>query len=609
MILFDIETDGLLNEVSTIHVICMYDLDTGGFSRYDQLNESIEVGLKRLSEADCIIGHNIINYDIPVIKKLYPNQWNHKKVLDTLVLAKLAYPDIKEGDFKRFKEGKLPGKFIGSHSLESYGYRLGEYKGQFCHETDWKNWSPEMSDYCEQDVRVNLKLYQKIVDKNLSKEAIELEHQVAFILARQERKGVYFNYDEGVKLYKELSDKRDEVLKELRETFPPFYIKDKEFTPKSYSKKWGYRAGCSMTKIKLVDFNPGSNQHIANRLIHKYQWEPEEFTDKSGEAKIDETVLDSLPYQEAKLLSKYMMLDKRIGQLATGKEAWLKHFNPKDNRIHGYVNTIGAVTGRMTHAFPNLAQVPAVYSPFGKECRALFCAPSGYKLVGCDASGLEARCLAHFMARYDDGAYTKAVLEGKKEEGTDIHTLNQKALGIDSRDDAKTFFYAFLYGAGGVKLGTILKASKDDAFKAGEKAKKRFLKNLPALKKLQDRIQDTVKEKGYLKGIDGRILRIRSPHAAMNTLFQSAGAIVMKKALVILDSDLQALGLIPTIDYEFVLNIHDEWQIEVKEDERCYPELVGRTAKKAIFKAGEHFKFRCPLDGEYEIGNNWADTH
>lgn len=608
MLLFDIETDGLLDVVSTIHVIVIYDFDTGDFTRYDRLNRPISEGLERLRQADTIVGHNLIRYDIPAIKKLHP-KWTHKNVLDTLVLGRLLFADIKESDFARVRAGLLPGKLMGSHSLEAYGYRLGEHKGDYGKTTDWKQWTPEMSDYCEQDVTVNLKLYQRLTVTPLAEQAVEIEHAVAFILARQERRGVCFDYDAAVALYQVLDAKREHLLSQLREAFPPFYLKDKEFTPKADSKKWGYRAGCPMTKVKLVKFNPASSQHIANRLIHKYKWVPTEFTENSGEPKVDETVLKGLPYPEAELLAEAMMLDKRIGQIATGREAWLKHYNPDTGRIHGYVNTNGAVTGRMTHVCPNLAQVPAVYSPYGKECRALFGVPKGYKLVGCDASGLEARDLAHFMARYDGGAYAQAVLNGRKEDGTDIHTLNMKALGIASRDDAKTWFYAFLYGAGSIKLGTILKAPQGEEAKWGTRAKKRFLKNLPALGSLQDAIQKKVAATKTLTGLDGRTLRIRSPHAAMNTLFQSAGAVGMKRAIIILDADLQALGLVPCDDYEFVLNIHDEWQIEVKDDERRLPERVGKAAVAAIQKAGEHFKFRCPLDGEYKIGDTWADTH
>jgi DNA polymerase I-like protein with 3'-5' exonuclease and polymerase domains len=283
------------------------------------------------------------------------------------------------------------------------------------------------------------------------------------------------------------------------------------------------------------------------------------------------------------------MIQKRLGQLAEGKEAWVKL--EKNGRIHGRVNTNGAVTGRCTHSNPNMAQVPAVRAPYGKECRELFTVAKGYKMVGADASGLELRCLAHFMGKWDEGAYAKELLEG------DIHTANQKAAGLETRDQAKTFIYAFLYGAGDAKIGTVVGKGQEE----GAKLRANFLKKTPALKYLKDAVEKAAK-RGYLLGLDGRKLWIRSEHAALNTLLQSAGALVMKKACCILDKMIKESGF----DAKFALNVHDEWQIEVKEE---VAELVGNLAVQAIRDAGDFFNFRCPLDGEFRVGNNWAETH
>ena len=200
------------------------------------------------------------------------------------------------------------------------------------------------------------------------------------------------------------------------------------------------------------------------------------------------------------------------------------------------------------------------------------------------------------MAKHDGGEYAKVILEG------DIHSVNQSAAGLPTRDNAKTFIYAFLYGAGDAKLGSIVGKGRQ----AGAKLRSKFLAGLPALEKLVRGVKKRAAEKGYLIGLDGRKLHIRSDHAALNTLLQSAGALVMKKALVILDADLQAAGLVPGVHYEFLANVHDEWQIEVDEDKA---EFVGKTAQAAIRKAGDYFGFRCPLDGEFKIGRNWAETH
>jgi DNA polymerase I-like protein with 3'-5' exonuclease and polymerase domains len=357
--------------------------------------------------------------------------------------------------------------------------------------------------------------------------------------------------------------------------------------------------------VKLTEFNPGSRDHVASWLKQLHGWEPKEFTN-DGKPKIDDTILNQLKYPEAKVLAEYFMVAKRLGQVAEGDQAWFRHVKA-DGRIHGSVITNGAVTGRMTHAAPNMAQVPAGYSPYGPECRDLFTVPPGKRLVGADASALELRCLAGYMARWDGGAYIKTVVDGRKEDGTEIHTVNRKALEIDSRDDAKTWFYAFIYGGGDEKLGSILLKTKGaKARRRGKVSRDKFLANLPALGKLVDAVQKKVKTTGALKGLDGRWLYIRSPHSALNTLLQSAGAILMKVALVCLDRKLQELGYEPGTNYEFVANVHDEWQIECDEH---IAEQVGMCAVAAMEEAGRQLNFRCPITGEYRAGASWKETH
>lgn len=599
MLIFDIETNGLLDVTDRIHCCHIYDTHRGRYLRHDKMD--VVSGLKLLQEADCICGHNIIGFDIPVIQKVFPG-WEPKgEVLDTLVWSRLSFGDIKSTDFARYNEGRLPGKFIGSHSLKAWGYRLMQLKGDF--DGPWDTWTQEMSDYCLQDVKVTKALADLLQKRPETPEALELEHQVAWIIAAQERHGFLFDKKRAEKLYVEWLDKRATLKEKLQKQFPPFYLPTQKnvFTPKRDDKKRGYVAGAPMCKIKLVNFNPTSGQHIAGRLSKKYGWEPSRFTEKSGEPKVDEDVLKGLDYPEIPTLIDYLVINKRIAQLAEGKQAWLKCVKP-DGRIHGAVNSCGAVTGRMTHFNPNVAQVPAGYSPFGEECRGLFIVPPGYKLVGADASGLEARCLAHFLARYDDGEFVKVILEGKKEDKTDVHNLNATALGCN-RDIAKTWFYAWMYGAGIAKLAAILGCTPKQA----KKKQKEYYRKMPAFGALKDAIDSAVRKRGYLKGLDGRILVVRSAHSALNTLLQSAGAVIMKKALVILDEYLQKeLSLVRGVDYAFVANVHDEFQIEVKEE---HVETVGKATVWAIEEAGKYFEFRCPLTGDYQIGDSWKETH
>ncbi|CUA90988.1 DNA polymerase I-3'-5' exonuclease and polymerase domains [Chelatococcus sambhunathii] len=612
--IFDIETDGLLDELTRVHCLVLKDIDTGEVFSYrndgDPENlRRLEEGVRKLAGAELIAGHNIINFDIPALIKVYPWFRPRGVVRDTIVMARLIWPGdvIKDIDTKHVKAGTLPGKLWGAYSLEAFGYRLGNYKGDY--KGPWDAWSETMQEYCEQDVSVTFSLWQRLTAKEWAEESIELEHDVAWIISRQERYGFLFDEKRAARYYADLVQRKVELEAALQEAFPPWEV-ETVFIPKANNRPRGYVKGVPFTKRKTVHFKPTSRDHIAQRLIAKHGWDPQEFG-KDGKPTVDEEVLSSLPYEEARVLSEYLMVEKRMGQLATGKEAWLKRVG-SDGRIHGRVTTNGAVTGRMTHSKPNMAQVPGLTDkktgkpmPYGRDSRECFIVPPGKTLVGCDADALELRCLAGYMARYDGGAYIATVLEGKKELGTDMHTVNAKALGC-SRDAAKVWFYAFIYGAGDFKLGTILNAPSGQEMAWGKRSRARFMKNLPALGKIIEKVQEKVAKKGYLKGLDGRQLRVRSAHSAFNTLLQSAGAVLMKKALVILDRDLQAAGYIPGIHYEFVANVHDEWQIEADDD---IAHDIGERAVTAIVRAGEHFNFGCPLNGNAGYGRNWAETH
>lgn len=607
-LIFDIETDGLLEETTKIHSLVIYDTEkdelysccapmTGicGIGRMGdeppKTYYSIEAGISMLQHADEIAGHNIIKFDLPVIKKLYPEFWTNAKLFDTLLMSKLVYPDVGEIDDKNIRRGVFPKKLRGRYSLKAWGYRLKEYKGDYCEqENAWDKWSPEMQCYCEQDVMVTKKLFDLLKSKNISEEAVKLEHQFAQIIFLQEQRGVYFDKEKAVALAASLTAKKLELEQKLKEVFPDKVVEE-IFIPKVNNKTRGYEKGVPFTKKTVIEFNPSSRQMIAEALINKYGWKPKELS-PTGLPILSEEVIDSLEYPEAPLLKEYFLVTKTLGQLADGKNAWLKLVS-KDGAIHGSVDTIGAVTGRCTHNSPNLAQVPAVGGFMGKECRELFRAREGYKLVGCDASGLELRCLAHYM---NDEDYTHELLHG------DIHTKNQQLAGLATRAEAKRFIYAFNYGGGDALIGSIVGGTSQD----GKRIKRRFLEQCPKLSRLIKNVQGRIKERGYLKGIDGRILKVREQYKGLNVLLQSCGAIVMKKALCILFFDCLAKGWKINEDVAFVLNVHDEYQAEVK------PELVEEykvMAVEAIRKAGEYFHFRCPLDGEAKVGETWYDTH
>lgn len=649
-LVFDTETNGFLDQLDRLHCLVLRDPDSTERMSCHNYGKApkIEEGLKRLEQADTIVGHNIIKFDLKAIKKVYP--WFNPKgrILDTMVLARLFWPELKKSDkAMRQSNPKFPGKLVGSYKLEAFGHRLGLMKGEYA--GGWDTWSEVMQSYCDQDVDVNVALWKKMLIKwnggerkpsdfyRATDESMDLFMQVNAILHRQELHGFGFNEEAAGKFYAQLAGRRDDLETQLKSTFLPWFRPEKKepFVPKKDNKKQGYVAGAPLTKVKMREFNPKSGADIANRLIKLHGWTPVEFTE-GGQPKVDETVIAKLPYPEVPLLSEYLMTQKRLGQLAEGKEAWLKHV--KEGVIHGGVLCPGTVTRRGSHVHPNIAQVPSVKKKYGKECRALFGPVNrGNVLVGVDADALELRCLGGYMAPYDGGAYIDTILKGKSEDGTDMHSVNCRALGMDpkalydvdgqmtsGREITKRWFYAFIYGGGNEKLGWLLGKRGDPtnpkhwtinrygdrvdvvATKAGKQSKEQFLAGLPALGKLAEQIVIKAKMRGYLRSIDGGKLDIRSPHSALNALLQSAGAIFMWRGLVILDDALLLEGFDPTSDYHFCANIHDEWQIETLPQ---IADRVGEIAVEAIRLAGEFYKFPCPLKGNAKKGANWAETH
>ena len=570
-VVFDIEANGL--KPTKVWVIVACDLSNRELQVFS--GDTLQDFNAYIKDAE-VIGHNIIGYDIPVLERLLGTDFSSCKVTDTLVLSRLTDPSRE-----------------GGHSLDSWGQRLGFAKGEH---NDWTTFSQDMVEYCKQDVRVNCKVYDALqgVLANFGSESIDLEHNVQNIINRQTETGWLLDQEHAFILLAKLKEKKYELEEMVHEKFIPLPTFVREITPK-YKKdgslsvvglrfageQWGNYIQ-TFSRIDYPEFNLGSRQQIG-RYLQYFGWKPTKFTEK-GQAIVDESVLATVTdIPEASMIAEYLMLQKRIAQV----QSWLDAVED-DGRVHGYVNSNGAVTGRMTHSSPNMAQVPSVNAEYGADCRACWTSPKGYKIVGMDASGLELRMLAHYMK---DEAYTNEILTG------DIHTANQLASGVDTRSQAKTFIYAFLYGAGDAKIGSIVGGDARD----GRRLKEKFLSNTPSLRELRERVSVSA-TRGYVFGLDRRRVYVRSEHSALNTLLQSAGAIVMKKALCLLDEYATLWGL----DYKFVGNIHDEIQTEVREDQA---EQFGRLAVSCIEAAGQHYKLNCPLAGEYKIGDNWSETH
>ena len=542
MLTIDIETD---MKHTVIWCACAEDVETGDMTVHTEAKT-----LQALVDThDGIVTYNGLGFDVPVMERLWGMNFTGKQHSDAMVLSRLYNPAQ-----------------AGGHSLRSWGDRLAypkddfkDYDGGLCE---------EMITYCKRDVQLTTKVYKKLLQAmekdKFTQDVIDLEHRVTAELELQRQNGFKIDLPKANALYCRLSHRMREIEELLQTEFPPI-------------------------------FNVGSRQQIAKRL----QSIGIRFTDKTegGSYKIDENVLEAIDNPSAQLVAEYLLVQKRASQVSS----WLEAVEA-DGRVHGRVFSSGAATGRMTHISPNMAQVPAtrkvmdsmtpvqkLKATLGGECRSCWTVDEGNKLVGIDASGLELRMLAHYMKDED---YVQTILEG------DIHSANQAAAGLETRDQAKTFIYAFLYGAGDEKIGSI--AGKGAAH--GKKLKKDFLNNIPSLKVLKTKVENLADTNGSLPSLDGRRIRIRKAYSALNFLLQGGGAALMKKALLNGVDSLREVG----IPFKIVANVHDELQVETPE---AYAKAVGLHFRNAIRKAGDDFGLRCPMDGEFQIGNNWSETH
>ena len=658
---WDIETDGLLDEVTQLHCVAIQDVDTLEKAVYADSHAMLTQGtiadaIERLQQATLLIGHNLIKYDHPVLEKLTGATLPRSKIYDTLVGVRLVWPNIKDIDNR--KTYRLGGLF-GSHSLEAWGLRLGgEQKMQYApsmdsaqpvYDPDIKNhkkdprWkgsicTPMMLDYCMQDVTVNTELFLRI-ERQVEKQSLEIplriEHDAMWLLAQQERNGFKFDEQSAIKLQSKLSARRELIYDELIKTFGGWWRSDGVVTP---TKTLNYKnpktpsrvEGAPFTKVKWVDFNPSSRLHII-KVLKERGWKPLEFT-PSGEAKVDESILKKLTFPEASLMAEWFLIQKRLGQLSDGKQAWLTALK-SDGFIRGSITPNAAITGRATHSHPNVAQIPSVSAKYGAECRELFTVPDGWVLFGTDASGLELRCLAEAMSDYDDGKYIDTVLNG------DIHVANQTAAGLKTRNEAKTFIYAFLYGCGAELTGEQVGWSEEEYLNwkrkgshrpiirrlekrgqpwtrervcnilKGEQVQKKFMKGLPALKKLIDDCKAQHSAQGYITGLDGRKIYTRSAHAALNTKLQGMGASVCVAWIIEGERLAIEAGYKHGLDGDFMQCawVHDEVQVACRTQEIA--EHLGVIYQQAMRNVQKRYNFKCTLDTDFNIGRNWKETH
>ena len=568
-LVIDIESNGLMelvidskgrpvSEGTVVHCVVTKNIDTNEVKVYtgDELKSDL---IRDLNKATLLIGHNILGFDLTCLTRLLNFKLN-AKVYDSLIVSKLMYPDLRDHP-------------LGGNSLEAWGKHLGNEKTNYT--GTWETLTQEMLDYCIQDVHVAHDIFlkqAKWIQENKYEKIVAFEHLSSAILMEQTNTGFGFNVEAGEKLLMELLGDKAGIEDEMHTVFPTIV-----------RERWSEKTGKRL-KDEVEVFNPGSRQQIASRLHTKYGWDAP-LTEK-GNPNVDSETLEDLDYPEAKKLVQYFDIVKLIGQV----EDWvLRASSSRDGRIHGSVNGQGAATGRCTHAQPNMAQVATDH-----RARELWGPVYNNEVIlGSDLSGLELRMLAHYMHKYDGGAYGEVILNG------DIHTHNQTMAGLPTRNTAKVFIYGFLYGAGDAKVGQIIKGTA----KQGKSLKVKFLESLPALAKVKAEVEFHYLKDKKVTLPDGRRVPIRSQHAALNTLLQGAGAVLSKYWMIVANKNLKARfgSRVRQMAY-----VHDELQFSCPEG---IAEEAGKIITASATEAGERLGINIRIDAEYKIGSNWAQTH
>ena len=613
-LIFDIETDNLLADLTKLHCIQVGTLDSPEIVIYcDAIPgyPSLSEGLNRLRTADRLIGHNILAFDRPAINKLHPGTVRVEQCWDTLVLCRLYEPEERD------------------HTLKGWGMRLGVMKADYS--GSWAECNPEMLRYAAQDVAVTAAVYRRVRVVEEWGNCAETEMRFQEVIRLQEQNGFLLDIPAAQALEAELRGELAVLEAEARSAFPPLWVRDgtletSAFVPKGNNQSRGYTAGCSLTKVKLQEFNPGSRAQVADRL-QRLGWKPRAYG-KDGVATLNDEILASMPWPQAHKLVRYFSVSKMLGQLADGKNGWLKMVGV-DGRVHGRMNTCGCAPGRASHSSPNMGQV----SKKDPRMRQVWLARPGWLLVGCDGASIQARALAHYLAPYDGGAAIEREVNGSKELGTDTHSMNRKALaciGFKSEDEkvlkrlregAKRCLYCVLFGGSDGKLGLTakeeLRAAKVPVpqvplMELGRIARRQLFAAIKGFQNLDQAIKARARSekkggKGYLTALSGFRVRTRSEHSALVYLMQSFEASVMKLAAVIFHFEAAPEnGWEHGRDFAYCAHVHDEAQIEARAE---IAEDVGKAYAACIAEAGRRLNSRCPMEGSYDIGPNWAATH
>lgn len=630
-LVFDTETNALYDP-SVIHVICTRDHEDNTREFRNVLTDQKEYQNfeNYCANFDCFVGHNSIGYDYHrVFRRLLPSsRVCSGRIIDTLVLSRLINYSIK-----------------GGHSIEAWGHRFKVEKVGTGIE-QWDTLTEEMVERCHSDTKINALLLDKFwrfLQDEKWLPSIEVEHEIALICAQMTENGFPFDKEAAQTMLEELRALLLPIDQSLSEAFPVRFKAIREITPRLTKAgtfnlndfRW-YDGddltifnGGPFTLVEAVPFNPGSPRQVVERL-NEAGWKPTEKTKghiaalrdrqtpkekleefKQYGWKVSEENLKTLPDtapQAAKDLGKRIVLSSRISDL----EEWLALVDDGDPpTIHGEFNPIGAWTQRLSHFRPNLANIPKadrkpddnefkrMLNDYNDRMRGLFVARPGHILIGTDADGIQMRIFAHYV---DDQELIDALVQGKKENGTDIHTLHQKKLGepCKNRDAAKTFIYAWLLGAGTAKVAEILETTPSRA----KEAVAAFIESYPGLKVLKETIIPRDARRGYFEGLDGRKVICNDTHLMLSGYLQNGEAVIMKRACREWTKEVTKLKI------PFWLRTwpHDEWQTETVDDPDVVAE-IQRLQIQAIRNQATQLGLKCPLDGSSDVGYSWLETH
>ena len=660
---WDTETNGLLTEATKMHCVGVITSAGQVLSGADQPGYvPIRDTLRVVEAADLRVAHNGDDFDERVTRKLYPwfSPKEGSRSLDTLLISRLLYPSI-------YGQGpntmKCPPRLRMSHSLEAWGWRLGEKKDKEFDAGDWQTWSPEMSSYMDQDVVVLKRLFTWLMSRKPPEAAVKLEHDFARIIRRQERWGFTFDMDKALELQAELGDKARTLEADLIEDFGEFWMagaikvpsvsrevklsgfpdvtlprwgtKGNPLKPYVGPPKCGFEAGCPYTPVDYVQFQPNSKIHVEKMLRQRHNWKPVKKTEKGGWA-IDDEVLRALPYPETPKLADLYGLSKIWGYVSQGKKAWMKTAHDEGDqgwRQHGRVNTIGTYTFRPSFSDPNMGQVPSRDPHYGPLCRSLFTSrgtvrtPSGktkrFRLLGFDGSGIQLRLMSHHMARFDGGAYASNF----EDPEFDPHVYMRDAIGVDlmgeghpGRAKGKTINYALPFGGGPLRLGSIVSPNDTEARRRalGLTIKARLAPTFGrGFEAMKEALKEQVESKGYVVGLDGRKAYTGKAHTALSTLLQCNESVIMRTAGVLFDAEMQNRGWTPGVnsagivcldeaDYEFTCHVYDEYQVDVVEEALPDAREIGAWC---VAEAGRRFNLKVPLTSDVKEGDTWSETH